>query len=190
MSLLRRLTFYFWYFGRPPWDTGVSPPELLAFLENRPPGRAIDLGCGTGTNVVTLAARGWKVLGVDYAPNAIRSARRKIRIAGLRADVLLADVTKLTGIAGPFDFALDLGCFHGLTSLEQKAYLDGLEAILASGAHWMLYARLRAGPDAGIYGLLPADLERIQGRFRLLSRQDGFNRSRNQPAVYLLLQRA
>jgi SAM-dependent methyltransferase len=189
MIMFRRLRFYLWYFGRPPWDTGIPPPELLAFLEGRTPGRAIDLGCGTGTNVITLARHGWEVLGVDFAPNAIRVARRKIRGAGLRAEVVVGDVTKLAGISAPFEFALDLGCFHGLSSLEQVSYLDRLQAILAPGGHWMLYARLRSSPDAGSYGLPPADLERIQARFRLLSRQDGFNRSPKQPAVYLLLQK-
>jgi SAM-dependent methyltransferase len=190
MKLRRRLMFYLWYLGRPPWDTGVSPPELLAFLDGRAPGRAIDLGCGTGTNVRTLAQRGWRVLGVDFAANAIQSARHKIRDAGLEAEVRVGDVTRLTGISGPFEFALDLGCFHGLSGPEQISYLDRLQAILAPGGRWMLYARLRSSPDAGSYGLLPADLERIQAQFQLISRQDGFNRSRKQPAVYLLLQRS
>jgi len=190
MNLLRRLTFYFWYYGRPPWDTGVSPPELLAFLEDHPPGRALDLGCGTGTNVITLAERGWYVLGVDFAPNAIRLARRKVQNSGLPAELRVADVTKMPGIAGPFDFALDLGCFHGLSTLEQIAYLARLDALLAPHGHWMLYARLRTDPGTGAgYGLLPGDVERIQECFHLLSRQDGFNRSQNQPAAYLLFQK-
>lgn len=45
--LLYRLT-------RPPWDTGITPPEVVAtFAEgDLPPGPALDLGCGTGTNVI------------------------------------------------------------------------------------------------------------------------------------------
>ena len=62
-NLLRRFLFHYWYFGQPPWDTGVSPPELLDFIQNHKPGRAIDIGCGTGTNVITLANAGWNVTG-------------------------------------------------------------------------------------------------------------------------------
>ena len=52
-KFIRRLTFSLWYYFNPPWDSGISPPELLDFLEGRSSGHAIDLGCGTGTNVIT-----------------------------------------------------------------------------------------------------------------------------------------
>ena len=55
MNFLRRLSFLLWYFRDPPWDTNISPPELLDFINRHPPGRVLDLGCGTGTNVITLA---------------------------------------------------------------------------------------------------------------------------------------
>jgi methylase of polypeptide subunit release factors len=64
MNWLRRLIFKSMYYRRPPWDTGISPPELLAFIQSNPPGRALDLGCGTGTNVITLAKNG-----TDYKSN-------------------------------------------------------------------------------------------------------------------------
>ena len=79
--------FSLWYFRRPPWDSGITPPELLEYLESRPAaGRAIDLGCGTGTNVITMARMGWQVTGVDFVPKAIDLAREKARKAGLRLD--------------------------------------------------------------------------------------------------------
>ena len=72
--MFRRIYFNLLYlFTRPPWDTGVSPPELYDFIENHEPGRAIDIGCGTGTNVITLAQAGWQVTGVDFAPASGRN---------------------------------------------------------------------------------------------------------------------
>ena len=44
--------------GNTPWDTEVTPPEVLSFLESAQPGRALDLGCGTGTNSIVMAQRG------------------------------------------------------------------------------------------------------------------------------------
>jgi hypothetical protein len=32
MSLLRRLIFNLRYFSKAPWDSGISPPELLEFI--------------------------------------------------------------------------------------------------------------------------------------------------------------
>ena len=76
-NLFRRFLFHYWYFRQPPWDTGISPPELLEFIQNHRAGRAIDIGCGTGTNVITLAQAGWDVTGVDFAPRAIKLAQQK-----------------------------------------------------------------------------------------------------------------
>ncbi|RPJ19212.1 MAG: class I SAM-dependent methyltransferase, partial [Chloroflexi bacterium] len=111
-NLFRRLLFHYWYFRQPPWDTGVSPPELLEFIQEHKPGCAIDIGCGTGTNVITLARAGWKVTGVDFAPRAVKIAREKVGKAGIQAELLVRDATKLEGINGLFDLAFDLGCFH------------------------------------------------------------------------------
>ncbi len=85
------------YFRQPPWDTGISPPELLEFIQTHSPGRAIDLGCGTGTNVITLVNAGWDVTGIDFAPRALKIARQKLNQAGIRANLFLRDATKLRG---------------------------------------------------------------------------------------------
>jgi SAM-dependent methyltransferase len=143
--MLRRLSFNLWYFGRPPWDSGISPPELLDFLGDHAPGRAIDLGCGTGTNVITLAQHGWQVTGIDFASRAIQIARRKIQRANIRAEVRVGDVTKLRDVLGPFDLGLDMGCFHGVE--DKVAYLNGLARLLATGGHWLMYGRLKDAPS-------------------------------------------
>ena len=95
-----------WYFQRPPWDSGITPPELLEFLKDRPVGRAIDMGCGTGTNLIHLALQGWQVTGIDFVPLAIHQARKKARQAGIKADFQIGDVTRLESIAGPYDLTI------------------------------------------------------------------------------------
>ena len=35
--------------GDMPWDSGITPPEIKDILAERPPGAALDLGCGSGT---------------------------------------------------------------------------------------------------------------------------------------------
>lgn len=144
----RRLRFEFRYwFGRPPWDTGVTPPEVLDFLARSPPGRAIDFGCGTGTNAISIAARGWDVTGVDFSWRAIFSARRKARRAGVRVRFLRRSVTELDDLAGPFDFGLDLGCFHSLEPDDRPRHAAGVARLLRRGATFLLYSFL--DPDEG-----------------------------------------
>ncbi len=185
--MLRRLTFNIWYFFHPPWDSGISPPELLDFISHHPPGRAIDLGCGTGTTVLTLGQHGWTVTGIDFAPRAVRLARRKMQKAGVQADVSVGDATRLTGIAGPFDLALDLGCFHGVP--DRIAYLAQLDRVLVPGGYWLLYAILKSESGGSLPGITPADLDLVSAAgFNLVSRTDGWNR-RDRPSAWFLFER-
>jgi len=183
--MFRRLHFQYMYFRQPPWDTGVSPPELFDFIKNNKPGRAIDLGCGTGTNVITLAKAGWKVIGVDFAPRAIKLANQKIKQERVQAELFVGDVTNLDGIHGPFDFALDLGCFHGISKDGRAQYLDQLDRILTPNGFWLLYAFLNPGTPRSGHGLDEADISLITSRLTLISRRDGFDKRERQSAWFL-----
>ena len=187
-NLLRRFLFQYWYFGQPPWDTGVSPPELLDFIQNHRAGRAIDIGCGTGTNVITLANAGWQVTGVDFAPRAIKLARQKAREAGVQAQFLVNDATALKGIAGPFDLAFDLGCFHGIVQERRDRYLAQLDRMLTPGGFWLMYGFLK--PEAGQpgTGLAEWEIDQLLTRLALIWRRDGLDRA-ERPSAWFLLQK-
>ena len=182
--MLRKLYFNLLYlFTNPPWDTGISPPELLDFIEDHSAGRAIDIGCGTGTNVITLAKSGWQVTGVDFAPHAIKLAKRKIKRAGIQAEILERSATDLLGISGPFDLALDIGCFHSIG--DKKAdYLAELDRILAPGGHWLMYGFFKSTDQTGP-GLAEADLELLPASMTQVWRQDGFDRGERTSAWFL-----
>lgn len=175
MSLIRRVYFNLWYFFNPPWDTGVSPPELMAFIESHPPGRALDLGCGTGTNVITLARHGWQVTGVDFAATAIAQAKSKARQAGVAVDLQVADVTNLKRFSEPFDLILDMGCFHSLSGDAVRQYAQNLERLLAPGGTFLLYGFFRDQQDGGP-GLVEADIVALKAHLALVERQHGTER--------------
>lgn len=187
--MLRRLIFNFWYFRKPPWDSGISPPELLEFVNTHPAGKAIDLGCGTGTNVITLARAGWQVTGVDFASRAIRMAKAKLTSGNIQADLQVSDVTKLDHITGPFDLALDIGCFHSLTRAGKQEYLTQLDRILAPNGFWLMYGFFNSGTPPSAPGLAEADIDLIKTRLCLLSRQNGFDR-RERTSAWFLFQNA
>jgi 2-polyprenyl-3-methyl-5-hydroxy-6-metoxy-1,4-benzoquinol methylase len=142
LNLERWLFEWRYWRGRTPWDTRITPPEVEAFLVNATPGRALDLGCGTGTNAITLARHGWEVTGIDFAARAIRSARRKAAQAGLRIDFRAGDVTDLSGLTGLYDYVLDIGCLHSLDPVGQVKYAAELEHVVQPGGQYMLYAWL------------------------------------------------
>ena len=149
--MFRRLLYASMYLlGRPRWDTGQTPPEVIEAVEGGglTPGRALDLGCGTGTNAVYLARRGWQVVGIDFIASAIRQGRRKARQAGLDGKVSLhrGDVTEMGRfVTGRVSFALDIGCLHSLALEDQRHYADALTRLVEPGGLYMLYGFLPGG---------------------------------------------
>lgn len=135
---------------RPPWDSGNVPPEVRALVEAEsplPPGRALDVGCGTGTSVIYLAQHGWQVTGVDWIVEALESARSKCTRAGLSADrarFIQASVTAPDFLMDhpPVDLWLDVGCVHGLEHPGQQRYVGHVQRLLAPGGRLLIYAWL------------------------------------------------
>lgn len=185
--MLRRLAFNLWYFRSPPWDSGVSPPELLVFIREHPPGRALDVGCGSGTNAITLAKAGWQVVGVDFARRAIQLARKKARKYGVQVDFRLEDASQLKGINGKFDLILDIGCFHGLSAAERARYRRNLERLLAEGGHFLMYTFIRQ-PHENTIGVTEEDLHLLEQHLLLVKRQDGTERG-ERPSAWLHFKR-
>lgn len=141
-SVLKWFFEFQYRFGKPRWDTGVTPPEVVAAIErgDQRGKRALDLGCGTGTNAIYLARTGFQVVGVDYAAKAIAAAREKGKGAGMSAEFHVGDVTRLEFLRDPFDFVLDIGCFHSIEPSRRQSYAAGLARLTRPGALFMLYA--------------------------------------------------
>jgi len=188
MRILRWLNFNLWYFGSPPWDTGISPPELNRFINTHPAGRALDMGCGTGTNAITLAKNGWQVTGVDYALPAIRSARRKAKQAGVQIDLRVGDVTQIHELPGPFDLILDIGCCHSLNQDERQIYLSKIESWLSQAGIYLVYLFIPDNPSSVGQGLSHQELDKMIHQFSLIERQDGSERGQR-PSSWLTLMR-
>jgi len=101
-----------------------------------PPGRALDLGCGSGRHTIYLAEHGWDVTGVDLVKDAVESARQKAAAAGVRPTLVQGDVTELAalGIRSKHSLIVDAGCFHGLPARLRDAYVPGVTNVAAPGA--------------------------------------------------------
>ena len=60
------------------------PPNahLLAEIGDLRPGRALDAGCGHGSEAIWLAASGWQVTAVDFAVTALEHGRSQAQTVG------------------------------------------------------------------------------------------------------------
>jgi 2-polyprenyl-3-methyl-5-hydroxy-6-metoxy-1,4-benzoquinol methylase len=61
---------------------------LVATIEQRKPGRALDIGIGQGRNSVFLALKGWDVTGFDASDEGIAIAQRNAARAGVKINAL------------------------------------------------------------------------------------------------------
>jgi len=181
----RKIFFTLQYLkNKPPWDTGITPPELFNFLENNSPGRALDLGCGTGTNALTMAGYDWQVTGIDYIPGAIRRAKRKVRQAGLTEQVVftVGDVLDPNIVSEQYDLVLDIGCFHSFSGSDIILYAKNISSHLKPGATLLLYAHLKENPESS-HGISEEDLNDLGKHLNLIKRRDGQESSR--PSTWL-----
>jgi SAM-dependent methyltransferase len=168
-SLFRRLFYSLSYLGNPPWDTGISPPELLEFLDTHTPGRALDLGCGTGTNLVTLAKHGWQVCGIDFSGRAVKAARRRLSALGLDGQVSRGDVAKKLEFDGVFNLILDIGCYHDLSPEDRIGYRENLHHFLAPGGTFLMYAHCRTSDQPRATGISQQDIDEFIGNLRVIA---------------------
>ena len=144
----------------PPWDSGIVPPEVCALVECESPltpGRALDVGCGTGTSSVYLAQNGWNVTGVDWIETAIQRARERAAQAGLdsesvrfmRQDVLSPDFLR---DHPPVNLWLDVGCLHGFDRQGMQMYAGHVKRLIAPGGTLLIYGWARHERDGVLRG--------------------------------------
>lgn len=133
--------------GPLPWDTGVPDPTLVESLGHLPRGRALEIGCGTGTNAVYLASQGYEVVGVDFAPRAVARARARAAGAGLPVAFHEVDIQRDALPGGGFDLVFDRGCLHVFDTPDERArFAEQVASALAPGGQWLSLAGSTEGP--------------------------------------------
>jgi cyclopropane fatty-acyl-phospholipid synthase-like methyltransferase len=174
--MLQKLWFNLAYLSKPVWDTDTSPPELMDYIMHHTPGRALDLGCGTGTNAITLAKNGWQATGVDFSGRAIHIAERKAKHNNVRVEFHLEDVSQLKSISGVFDLILDIGCFHSLPSRKRPWYIKNIEIFLARSGTFLIYVFIKENADSNGSGVSEQEIQSLIHKLKLVDRKDGSER--------------
>jgi methyl halide transferase len=153
--------------SRLPWETGRPSAELTRVLTDWAvrPCRVIELGSGTGTNAVWLAARGFEVTAVDLSRLAIRRAIRRAARAGVGVRFRVGDLRGWQALGGPFDFFFDRGWYHAVRLEHPDGYFATLDHVLRPGALGLVLLGNDHEPedDAGPPGVGEATIRREFG---------------------------
>lgn len=169
--MLRKWFFEYMYLRHPRWDTGITPPELVEFVQNHPPANALELGCGSGTNAIFLAQNGWRVTAVDFSFLAISRAKRKSARLHLPINWICADVSNLSVIQETFNLILDIGCFHGLSHSQKNKYIHQLKRLLSPGGTFLIYGFRDSGKETAT--ITDDDIEKFSKFLKLTVSMDG-----------------
>ena len=127
---------------------------LVAEVEELEPGRALDLACGEGRNALWLAARGWRVTGVDFSEVAIGKARERAAQESWDVDFVCADLCEYEPAHEAYDLVLVF--YLHLPASERRVVLERATAALAAGGTFLLVGHDLSNPSDGVGG--PSDL--------------------------------
>ena len=162
---MRRALYDLLYRIGAPWD-GPPRPELVTLVErgvltpaHLAPGRAIDLGCGTGANILYLAQHGFESTGIDFSAIALRGARKRASAVGLDGQILFVEgdltASEIPGVEGPFDLLVDYGTLDDLDPAGRRAMANLISYLARPGAvflFWCFWARRSELPRVSLTG--------------------------------------
>jgi cyclopropane fatty-acyl-phospholipid synthase-like methyltransferase len=140
-----RATFETLYAGPAPWDIGMPQPAFTA-VADRVTGPVLDAGCGTGEHALFFAARGLRVVGIDFVPEVIRRARAKAAARGLSVEFLVKDATTLADWGERFASVIDCGLFHVFSDDDRQRYVQSLGQVIQPGGRLFLMCFSDAEP--------------------------------------------
>lgn len=136
-----------------PWDSPEPDPNLIELVQSGrvTKGRALEVGCGTGTNALWLAAQGFEVVALDLAPLAVERARAKAAAAdkaiAARCSFAASDFLADELPKGTFQLVYDRGCFHVFDDAQQQAsFAARVASVLAPRGLWLSLIGSTEGP--------------------------------------------
>ena len=128
----------FWRRAVPPEQTGREAEFLIAELKLPGGSRVLDIPCGSGRHSLELAARGYRVTGVDLSSEQIQEARRASAAAGLQVEWRQGDMKDLSG-REEFDGAFCMGNSFGyLEPKHNREFIGAVSRALKPGGRFVM----------------------------------------------------
>lgn len=135
-----------------PEKVARRPPNgyLTATVDSIAPGRALDAGCGHGSEALWLATRGWHVTAVDFSATALGHARSTAEALGSdiveRIDWVEGDLATWAPEPGHYDLVSCL-YVHAAGSVEEM--ISRLATGVVVGGTLLLVGHLPVDPLTG-----------------------------------------
>jgi SAM-dependent methyltransferase len=166
------------YQGQAPWDTGRPQPAIVGLAEaGQIRGTVLDVGCGTGENLLYLAGRGHEAWGIDFVPVAIERAKAKAAGRKINAHFIVGNALELNKLERQFDTVIDCGLFHTFADEERPVFVRSLAEALRPGG--LLHILCFSDEEPGTDGPRRVSQQEIRDAF-----QDGWKVHRIEPTQF------
>ncbi len=138
----------------PPADTAYGLEYAFHLLGDVRGKTVLDLGCGTGENIVLLLEHGAQVIGMDISPDLIAIAQKRLHDANLEASLAVGDAYQ-TGLPDEsVDAIFSMALIH---HLDIKLVRDEMWRVLRKGGVIILREPVRFSKGyAWVRSLLPS----------------------------------
>jgi SAM-dependent methyltransferase len=126
--------------------SGRPNAALVREVSALTPGRALDLGCGEGADVIWLARRGWQVVGTDISRVALERAAEHAAAAGVaeRTSFRHHDLSE-SFPEGSYDLVTAF-FLHSRGNVSREGILRSAAAAVAPGGVLLVVGHAEAGP--------------------------------------------
>jgi len=95
----------------------------------------LDVGCGTGTNLMLYHEAGCNVFGIDLSPTMVEVAQKKL---GDRAEIRLGDASKMPYSDDSFDLVTGFLTLHEMPSQIRPAVISEMVRVMKHGGRILL----------------------------------------------------
>jgi tellurite methyltransferase len=152
-----------------PLDPRAPDPLVVKIASTLPPGRALDLACGTGRNALWLAEQGWRVTAVDISPTAIASLAARAKQRRAAVDLRVADLEKDEYTIEPLHWELITACYY----LQRDLFKRAKQGLVPGGILVAIALMVEPGKQHSPFRVQPGELGDFFEGWEILHHREG-----------------
>ena len=146
--------------------------------------QVLDVGCGTGTDLMLCHEAGCKASGIDLSPAMVETAQEKL---GNFAEIRLGDASKMPYPDNSFDLVTGFFILHEMPNQIRPAVIREMARVLKQDGRILLidyYLGLIRFPKGWMYKIIILFLEIMAGREHFMNYRDFLSRNCPQDLIF------